>query len=62
MIVRFTYDDGKTEEHELKNGIHFAITFTALMCGIAVCVCAPWAATDPLFRGKSEARRDDQDS
>ena len=24
MIVRFTYDDGKTEDHELKNGIHFA--------------------------------------
>jgi putative membrane-bound dehydrogenase-like protein len=24
MIVRFTYDDGKTEEHELKNGSHFA--------------------------------------
>jgi hypothetical protein len=24
MIVRFTYDDGKTEDHELKNGVHFA--------------------------------------
>ncbi len=24
MIVRLTYDDGKTEEHELKNGVHFA--------------------------------------
>jgi uncharacterized protein len=24
MIVRFTYEDGKTEEHELKNGVHFA--------------------------------------
>ena len=24
MIVRFTYDDGKIEEHELKNGVHFA--------------------------------------
>ncbi len=24
MIVRLTYDDGKTEDHELKNGVHFA--------------------------------------
>jgi hypothetical protein len=24
MIVRFTYEDGKTEDHELKNGVHFA--------------------------------------
>ena len=24
MIVRITYDDGKTEDHELKNGVHFA--------------------------------------
>ncbi len=24
MIVRLTYSDGKTEDHELKNGIHFA--------------------------------------
>jgi putative membrane-bound dehydrogenase-like protein len=24
LIVRLTYDDGKTEDHELKNGIHFA--------------------------------------
>ncbi len=24
MIVRLHYDDGKTEDHELKNGIHFA--------------------------------------
>jgi putative heme-binding domain-containing protein len=24
MIVRFTYDDGKVEDHELKNGVHFA--------------------------------------
>jgi len=24
MIVRLTYDDGKTEDHELKNGVHIA--------------------------------------
>ena len=24
MIVRITYEDGSTEEHELKNGVHFA--------------------------------------
>ena len=24
MIVRLHYDDGKTEDHELKNGEHFA--------------------------------------
>ncbi len=24
MIVRLTYEDGSTEEHELKNGVHFA--------------------------------------
>jgi hypothetical protein len=24
MIVRLTYEDGKTEEHELKNGVHIA--------------------------------------
>jgi hypothetical protein len=24
MIVRLTYDDGKVENHELKNGVHFA--------------------------------------
>ncbi|MCE9561729.1 MAG: ThuA domain-containing protein [Planctomycetes bacterium] len=24
MIVRLTYDDGKTEEHQLKDGLHFA--------------------------------------
>jgi hypothetical protein len=24
MIVRLTYEDGKTEDHELKNGVHFA--------------------------------------
>ncbi len=24
MIVRLTYDDGKVEDHELKNGVHFA--------------------------------------
>jgi uncharacterized protein len=24
MIVRITYDDNKTEDHELKNGVHFA--------------------------------------
>lgn len=24
MIVRFTYDDGKTEDHELRNAVHFA--------------------------------------
>jgi len=24
MIVRITYDDGKTEDHELRNGVHFA--------------------------------------
>jgi hypothetical protein len=24
MIVRLTYDDGKTEDHELKNAVHFA--------------------------------------
>ena len=24
MIVRLHYDDGKTEDHELKNGVHFA--------------------------------------
>ena len=24
MIVRLTYDDGKTEDHELRNGVHFA--------------------------------------
>jgi hypothetical protein len=24
MVVRLTYDDGKTEDHELKNGVHFA--------------------------------------
>ncbi len=24
MIVRVTYDDGKAEDHELKNGVHFA--------------------------------------
>ncbi|MBN9119275.1 MAG: ThuA domain-containing protein [Planctomycetes bacterium] len=24
MIVRITYDDGKTEDHELKNAVHFA--------------------------------------
>ena len=24
LIVRLTYDDGKTEDHELKNGVHFA--------------------------------------
>ena len=24
MIVRITYDDGKTEDHELKDGVHFA--------------------------------------
>lgn len=24
MIVRITYEDGKTEDHELKNGVHFA--------------------------------------
>ena len=24
MIVRIAYEDGSTEEHELKNGVHFA--------------------------------------
>jgi uncharacterized protein len=24
MVVRITYEDGSTEEHELKNGVHFA--------------------------------------
>ncbi len=24
MIVRLTYEDGKTEDHELRNGVHFA--------------------------------------
>ena len=24
MIVRLHYADGKTEDHELKNGVHFA--------------------------------------
>ena len=24
MIVRLTYDDGKTEDHELRNAVHFA--------------------------------------
>ncbi|MFM8275101.1 MAG: c-type cytochrome, partial [Gemmata sp.] len=24
MVVRLTYEDGKTEDHELKNGVHFA--------------------------------------
>jgi uncharacterized protein len=24
MIVRIRYDDGTTEDHELKNGVHFA--------------------------------------
>jgi hypothetical protein len=24
MIVRLTYDDGKTEDHELRDGVHFA--------------------------------------
>ena len=24
MIVRITYEDGSTEDHELKNGVHFA--------------------------------------
>jgi putative membrane-bound dehydrogenase-like protein len=24
MVVRLTYEDGKTEEHQLKNGVHFA--------------------------------------
>ena len=24
LIVRLTYDDGKTEDHELRDGVHFA--------------------------------------
>jgi hypothetical protein len=24
MVVRISYEDGSTEDHELKNGVHFA--------------------------------------
>ena len=32
MIVRLHYADGKTEDHELKNGVHFADYIRASTC------------------------------
>ena len=32
MIVRLHYEDGKTEDHELKNGVHFADYIRAWTC------------------------------
>ncbi len=62
MIVRLTYDDGKTEDHELKNGVHFADYIRRVDVPESKFAFALRQPAGPLPRGDAEAAgRGDQD-
>ena len=60
MIVRLHYADGKTEDHELKNGVHFADYIRRVDVPGSKFAFAPARPADPLPGGRAEADRRDR--